>query len=162
MAGIDTAEFILSHAAKNEFSVFLLGGKNGVAKIAKKKLEEKYNGLNICGFHHGFFDTLGKENNEIIKQINNSEADIVFVCMGFPRQEIWISENIDKLTSIQIAIGLGGSLDVWAGNVRRAPKIFRKLSLEWLWRMMLEPKRIKFLPSIPMFTIKILREKLSK
>ena len=162
LAGIDTAEFILSHAAKNEFSVFLLGGKDGVAKIAKKKLEEKYKGLNICGFHHGFFDAQGKENDEIIKKINNSGADIIFVCMGFPRQEMWISENIDKLSSVKLAVGLGGSLDVWAGNVKRAPEAFRKMSLEWLWRMMLEPKRIKFLPIIPVFAIKILRKKLSK
>ena len=148
LAGIDTAEFILSLAAAKGFSVFLLGGNDGVANAAKHKLEKKYTGLKICGTHHGFFDMSGHENN-----------DIIFVCMGFPRQEIWITENIDKLNSLHIAIGLGGSLDVWSGRLRRAPKIFRKLSLEWVWRIILEPKRIKFLPVIPIFAIKILREK---
>ena len=94
--------------------------------------------------------------------INNSGADILFVCMGFPRQEKWIAENINKLHSVRLAIGLGGCLDVWSGNLRRAPLIFRKLSLEWLWRMMLEPKRIKFLSLIPIFILKILKERVKK
>ena len=162
LTGIDTAEFILDIAAKNNYSVFLLGGKEGVAKTARDKLEEKHQGLSVCGFHHGFFDIKGDQNNDIIAMINNSGADVLFVCMGFPRQEKWIAENINKLHSVRLAIGLGGCLDVWSGNLRRAPLIFRKLSLEWLWRMMLEPKRIKFLSLIPIFILKILKERVKK
>ena len=159
LTGIDTAEFILDLAAKRGFSVFLLGGKDGVSSSAKKKLEEKHKNLNICGTYHGFFNIKGRENDEIISLINNSGADVLFVCMGFPRQERWITENIEKLPYLRLAIGLGGSLDVWSGKLRRAPLIFRKLSLEWLWRMVLEPKRAKFLLTIPIFFCKILMQR---
>ena len=160
--GIDTAEFVLSLAVKKGLSVFLLGAEEGIAKSAKYILEEKYQGLNICGTHHGFFDINGQQNGDIIHRINNSGADILFVCMGFPRQEIWINENIEKLNSVRLGMGLGGSLDVWSGKVRRAPKVFRKLYLEWLWRIILEPKRIRFLPVIPLFVLKVLRERSQK
>ncbi len=162
LAGIDIAEYILTLAAKKNLSVFLLGGQDEVVKSAKLKLEERYRGLKICGVHHGFFDTRGDENKQVISQINASDADILFVCMGFPRQEMWITENMSNLPSVQLSIGLGGSLDVWSGRLRRAPLVFRKLSLEWLWRIILEPKRIKFLPVIPIFAFKILRERHSK
>ena len=161
LTGIDTAEFILMLAVKNKLSVFLLGAADGIAKEAKHMLEKKYKNLNICGIHNGFFDIKGKHNDNIIAQINNSGADILFVCMGSPRQETWITENIEKLVSVRLAIGLGGSLDVWSGRFKRAPVIFRKLALEWLWRMILEPKRIKFLPIIPIFFFKILKKKRS-
>lgn len=162
LTGIDTAEYILTLAVKKNLSVFLLGGQDDVVKLAKCRLEEKYKGLKICGVNHGFFDLQGDENKQVISQINSSGADILFVCMGFPRQEIWITENMPKLSSVRLSIGLGGSLDVWSGRLRRAPAVFRKLSLEWLWRMMLEPKRMRFLPVIPVFVFKILRERCSK
>ena len=162
LTGIDTAEYILTLAAKKNLSVFLLGGQDDVVKSAKSRLEEKYRGLKICGVHHGFFDLQGDKNKQVISLINASDADILFVCMGFPRQEIWITENMPKLSSVRLSIGLGGSLDVWSGRLRRAPALFRNLSLEWLWRMILEPKRIRFLPIIPVFVFKILRERCSK
>ena len=162
LAGIELAEFILEYASKNRLSVFLLGGKNGVAELAKSRLEEKYEGLNICGTHHGFFDVRAEENNKVIRQINAVAPDIVFVCMGFPRQEKWICENEAKIPSLLLSIGLGGSLDVWSGKIRRAPTLFRYLSLEWLWRMIREPRRIKILYKIPLFFVKIIAQKLSK
>ena len=85
--------------------------------------------------------------------------DILFVCMGFPRQEIWISENANLIPSVKLSIGLGGSLDVWSGTKKRAPEFFRKLYLEWLWRIIIEPKRIRFLTIIPQFIFKILAQK---
>ena len=159
LTGIDTAEYILDVASKTGLSIFLLGGKSDVVQLAKEKLEKKYKGIEICGIHHGYFDTNGIENINLITKINNAKPDILFVCMGFPRQEIWISENLDKLHSVCLSMGLGGSLDVWSGKIKRAPLFFRKMSLEWLWRIILEPRRIKFVFQIPVFISKILRQK---
>jgi len=162
LAGIETGEFVLEYASKKGLSVFLLGGKENIAKAAKSELEKKYKSLNICGTHNGFFDVNGKENEDVLQQINLCSPDIIFVCMGFPRQEAWICENADKISSLRLAMGLGGSLDVWSGKVRRAPLIFRKLSLEWLWRMIREPRRAKILVDIPLFMWKIIAQKLSE
>jgi len=162
LAGIETGEFVLEYASKNGLSVFLLGGKKGTAELASYALEARYKGLNICGTHHGFFNVNGKENDEVIRKINAAAPDIIFVCMGFPRQEVWICENADNISSLRLAIGLGGSLDVWSGKVRRAPLVFRKLSLEWLWRMIREPRRAKILVDIPLFMWKIIAQKLSE
>ncbi len=151
LAGIELGEYILSLAAKEGLSVFLLGGKSGVAELAKEKLEKKYKNIRICGVHDGYFDVNGYENADIIKKIVTAEPDILFVCMGFPRQEIWISENYRKIPSLLLSVGLGGSLDVWSEKIRRAPSFFRALSLEWIWRMLLEPRRVALLPKIPLF-----------
>ena len=161
LAGIELGEFVLEYASKNHLSVFLLGGEIGVAEEAKKQLEAKYKGLHICGTHHGFFDVNGEENNEMIRQINAATPDIIFVCMGFPRQEKWICENKAKIPSLLLSIGLGGSLDVWSGKIQRAPALLRSLSLEWLWRMIKEPKRIKILYEIPLFFGKVMAQKMS-
>lgn len=154
IAGIDLAEDIMKIALKNNYSIYILGGKDNIAKQAKINLKLKYKALKICGTHSGYFSQ--EESNDIINKITSAKADILFVCMGFPRQERWIYENIDKLTNVKLAIGLGGSVDVWAGKLKRAPYLFRKCSVEWLWRMLLEPRRFKFLFDIPVFLSKIL------
>ena len=162
IAGIELGEFLLEYASDNGLSVCLLGGKKGIAEIAKRKLEAKYQGLDICITHHGFFNVNGKENDDVIRKINAVAPDIIFVCMGFPRQAAWICENADKIPSLRLAIGVGGSLDVWSEKVRRAPRFFRTLSIEWLWRMLCEPRRAKILVEIPLFVWKIIAQKLSK
>ncbi len=162
LAGIELGEFVLEYASKKHLSVFLLGGERGVAELAKKRLEERYEGLYICGTHHGFFDVRGEENDKVIELINSASPDILFVCMGFPRQERWIRENEKKTPSALLYVGLGGSLDVWSGKLRRAPSIFRSLSLEWLWRIAREPRRIKFIAKIPLFFINVITQKVSK
>ena len=149
--GIDTAEQILKIAEKHSLRVFLLGGKKGVAKKAALSLKKRYPRLIICGTHHGYFDKykLCKENNSVIRIINQAKADILFVCFGFPLQERWIAENLPSLPSVRLAMGLGGSLDVWSGNIRRAPSWMQNIGLEWLWRAFREPKRAKRLLSLP-------------
>ena len=143
MTGIDTAYFLLRYAEIKGFSVFFLGGKDGVAKKAAKCLMHKMPLLKICGTHHGYFDKSAEsaENQAVIRALCKAKPDILFVCMGFPAQERWITENIDRLPSVSVAMGIGGSLDVWAGDVRRAPMVFRVLDLEWLWRCMTQPER---------------------
>ena len=144
ITGIDTAYAILAYASARGYKVFLLGGKPSIAKLAAKNLRRELPFLRICGTHHGYFDKRknSPQNQAIIRKIRESEADILFVCFGFPAQETWISQNASLLPSVRLFMGLGGSIDVWSGKVKRAPKIVQKLNLEWLWRCVREPKRI--------------------
>ena len=148
-SGIDLAEELLPIAEKLGTRIFLLGGKDGVARIAKKNLVRRFPALNICGTHHGYFDE--KSEKKVINLINSSRAELLFVCMGFPRQERWIIENLPSLPCVKVAMGLGGTLDVWAKKTRRAPKIMQNAGLEWLWRVILEPSRAKIFLDVPKF-----------
>ena len=149
--GIGTAEQILRISEKQNLRIFLLGGKKGVAKKAALALKKRHPRLTVCGTHHGYFnkDKLCKENSSVIRSINDAKADILFVCFGFPLQERWIVENLPSLPPLRLAMGLGGSLDVWSGNIRRAPSWVQSIGLEWLWRAFREPKRAKRLLSLP-------------
>ena len=159
IGGIDLGEDILALSQKKSYKVFLLGSKKGVAEKAKKELKKKYPMLDICGTHHGYFDKFGEENEKIIKLINKSRPDIIFVCMGYPTQEIWITDNADRISSASIFIGLGGSLDVWAGNTKRAPRPLQAIGLEWLYRTVKEPRRAKIFWDIPRFLFEVWKSK---
>ena len=143
ITGIDTAFSVLKIAEENRLKVFLLGGKPQIAQRAAEKLKNALPQLIICGTHHGYFnkEKNSAENKCIIEQLRTAKPDILFVCFGFPVQERWISENADQLPYVSLFMGLGGSLDVWSGKCRRAPKIFQRLHLEWLWRCLFQPKR---------------------
>ena len=144
LTGIDTALELLKYAAENGNSVYLLGGKPSVAHRAAEGLRRQLPDLLLCGTHHGYFDVTADsaENGAVIKEINSLSPRILLVCMGFPRQEEWIIQNANKLPSVRIFMGLGGSLDVWSGDLRRAPRWVQKMRLEWLWRCTLQPSRI--------------------
>ncbi len=142
VTGIDTGYAVLEKLAEVGGSVYLLGAKPGIAEHAAEKLGGELSGLKIVGTHHGYFDN----DEEIISDIKEKSPDLLIVCLGSPRQEIWARENGAKLSGVGVIMCLGGALDVWAGNVKRAPKLFIKLRLEWLWRMLREPKRMKKLP----------------
>lgn len=154
--GCEVAEGLIEYASKSGDGVFLFGGgkateeKEAVGVTAKKRLEEKYPGINIVGTRDGYFKP--EDNEEIVKEINDSGAAILFVCLGAPKQEKWIYENRGKL-NVRFAAGLGGTLDVFAGNVKRAPKIFLKTNLEWLYRLLCMPSRIGRMMKIPKFLI---------
>lgn len=159
ITGIDTAEFILGLAEKKGLRVALVGGEKGVAEQAKKKLCERLPKLNICFTHHGYFDKDGEENITVLKKLQTASPDILFVCFGFPLQEIWIDENARSVPSLRLCAGLGGALDVWSGNVKRAPKIISVCGMEWLWRIAREPKRYKRLFDIPRFFALVARQR---
>ncbi len=159
MAGIDVAEDILKIAEQRGYSVFLLGGKKGRARRAARVLEERHPRLKICGCHNGYFSKFGEENIRVREMIARSSPDILFVCFGFPLQERWIAENLHYLPTVKLAIGLGGSLDVWSGSIRRAPKIFQQGGIEWLWRTAREPRRIGIIKDIPLFMYKVIKQK---
>ena len=151
VAGIEVGEAVLSRANGTEHKVFLLGGKPGVAEAAQEKLLEKYPDIKFVGTNDGYFKKEGDENDAVIAKINESSADVLFVCLGAPAQEKWIYFNRAPLTSVKLMMGLGGSLDGYAGTVKRAPKIFIKLGLEWFYRLLKEPKRIGRMMKLPKF-----------
>ena len=162
VAGIEVGDAVLSRVNGTEHKVFLLGGKPGVAEQARQKLLEKYPEINFVGENDGYFKKDGEENSAVIEKINASGADVLFVCLGAPAQEKWIYNNRGSLTSVKLMMGLGGSLDGYAGIAKRAPKIFIKLGLEWFYRLLKEPKRIGRMMKLPKFYIGTIIYKLKK
>ncbi len=151
VAGFDLSCALLAHAGKTGKRLFLFGGKPGVAEEAAKKISETYPGIFIAGTTHGYH----KSYDHVAAEIAESAADIVLVCLGAPKQELWIDENKDK-TGAKVLIGAGGSLDVFAGTVKRAPLFFRKLNLEWFYRLIKQPSRIGRMLDLPRFAWKVL------
>ena len=159
VTGIDTAQWVMQSAADRGLSLFLLGGKPGVAKAAAQNLRRRYPGLCIAGCHHGYFAKSGTENDALLRKIRVAKPDILFVCFGFPAQEWWCLQNAPLLPGLRLCMGLGGSLDVWAGRVRRAPKAVRSLGCEWLWRSLQSPEHFARLAELPAFLLSVVKEK---
>ena len=151
VAGIDFAHSAIELCAKLGRSVYLLGSKPGVAEAAAANLEKEIPGLKIAGFRDGYF--LEDEEPSIVAEINESGADFLCVALGSPKQEYFVIKHRDAL-KVKAAAGLGGSLDIWSGQLNRAPKFYIDHGLEWLYRMIQEPKRLKRLPALPIFLIK--------
>lgn len=143
VAGIDFGYGVLSLAAAGGYPVFLLGGAPGVADAAAERLREQLPGLSVTGTCDGYFDPdCPGEISRILDSVRASRANILIVCIGFPKQERFLLRYADTLPDVKIAAGLGGSLDVWAGKFRRAPEWMRGAKLEWLYRVCREPGRI--------------------
>lgn len=141
VTGADLVQKICEKVAKENINCFFLGASPGIAKKAAEILEEKYPGLSINGTYSG--SPREEEMNEIIKRIDESDADILFVAYGAPAQELWIAKAIKKLKTVNIAIGIGGTFDFISGIRKRSPKWMQKLGLEWLYRLIQEPSRWK-------------------
>jgi N-acetylglucosaminyldiphosphoundecaprenol N-acetyl-beta-D-mannosaminyltransferase len=141
--------------ARSSGSVYLFGAKPGVAEAAAKTLIQAYPGLRICGTHDGYFS----DDGPILTDIRESRPDLVLVCLGAPKQELWMAENVSKL-NVRLMAGLGGSLDVFAGNVKRAPKAWQRLGLEWLYRLIKEPRRIKRMIKLPLFVLAVIMKRI--
>lgn len=151
VAGIEVGEELVKRLAGTEHKIFLLGGKPGVAESAAEALEKKYPGIKFAGMSDGYFNKEGEENDAVIEKINSTDADVLFVCLGAPTQEKWIFANRGRLTNVKLMLGLGGSLDGYSGSVKRAPKIFIRLGLEWFYRLLCEPWRFKRMMKLPKF-----------
>ena len=158
IAGIELGEEALRLAAQKALPVFLLGGKSGVAYRAAAKLRQRYHGLNIVGTHHGYFDVEEAQNQEVINAIRAAAPKLLIVCLGSPRQEKWIIDNRDSLDGVNVVMALGGSLDVWAGDVRRAPALLQKAGMEWLWRILCSPTRLSRAKALPAFVIMTIKK----
>ena len=151
VTGIDFGSEILERAERSGLRVFLLGGAENVAERASENLRKKHPRLCICGTTWGYFHKTGEENARVISYIRACRPDVLFICMGFPVQERWTIDNLHHLTDIRVIACLGGSLDVWAGDLRRAPEWMSRTGMEWLWRMLRQPKRFAKLPKIVSF-----------
>ena len=154
VTGIGFAQGLMARMAENGKSLFLLGAKPGVAEKAAGRLQEQYPGLRIAGTHDGYF----QEDGPVIEAIRKSGADVVFVCLGAPKQEKWMRKN-GAATGAHLLVGLGGCLDVFSGEVKRAPAVFQKLGLEWLHRLVKNPSRIGRMMKLPLFLVHVEKEK---
>ncbi|WP_297710612.1 WecB/TagA/CpsF family glycosyltransferase [Dysosmobacter sp.] len=152
--GIEFAAGLLGKLAKEGRSVYLLGAKPGVAELAGKRLSGQYPGLKIAGTHDGYF----QEDAPVVEDIRASGADVVLVCLGAPKQEKWMAKN-GADTGAHLLCGLGGSLDVFAGVVERAPKFWCDHGLEWLYRLLKEPRRAGRMMKLPLFLVHVRQEK---
>lgn len=152
-AGYDIARKVLEKINYTDHSLFLFGGKPGVAEEAAANLKKEYRELNIAGMRNGYFKP--EDEAEIVKEINDSGADIVFVCLGAPKQEKWINAHKDELRA-RVAMGVGGSLDVFAGRVERAPDFWCRIGLEWFYRLVKEPWRAGRMMDLPKFAATVL------
>ena len=155
LPGIDVTTSILECMARDGKSVFLLGAKPGVAEKAAEAMKKQFPGLVICGTQDGYF----KDDAPVIEMINEAKPDFLLVCLGAPKQEIWMASNAGKL-NVGFMGGLGGTLDVFAGVTKRAPEMWQKLGLEWLYRCIKEPWRFKRAAKLPKFLFKAIGKRL--
>jgi N-acetylglucosaminyldiphosphoundecaprenol N-acetyl-beta-D-mannosaminyltransferase len=136
VCGVDLVVDLSGLAAERGWRIFLLGAAPGVAERAAENLQKRFPGLQLAGVHHGFFS----DDASIVRQIRDSRADLLFIGMGMPRQEKWFWEHRNEL-GVRLAMGVGGSLDVLSGRVKRAPEFFQRHGLEWLYRFACAPKK---------------------
>ena len=156
VAGYDLTQNLMAELAATGETFYFFGGAPGVASTAARMMMKKYPGLKVVGVHNGYFDE--KEEKKIIQDIKTKSPSILLVGLGAPKQEKWIYDNI-RLVGAKVAIGVGGSFDVMAGNVKRAPKIFQKLGLEWFHRLITQPTRWRRMMRLPKFALTVLKTK---
>ena len=156
--GIDFTRTLLDWCAKNNKPIAIIGSKEEVISKAVENLKNEISGLDIVYYHNGYFDN----NDEIYNSLKEANARLILVALGSPKQEFFIY-NAKKILPPCLMIGIGGSLDVWSGNVKRAPKIFQTLCIEWLYRTICQPERFKrIFPTIPLFLWKVITYKKEK
>lgn len=155
--GTDFTPLLLERAAARGWRVAMLGARPGVAQQAGAALGDRFPGLNICHVHHGFFDD--SESDQICTQINTSDAQVLLVAMGNPRQELWLQQHLPE-TGANVGLAVGAFFDFAAGQVPRAPRWMRALRLEWLFRLLLEPRRLfaRYVIGIPRFRKRVRRD----
>jgi N-acetylglucosaminyldiphosphoundecaprenol N-acetyl-beta-D-mannosaminyltransferase len=157
VAGIDLLERVCAAAARRGDPIYLVGGADGVAAAAAAALAQRHQGLKIAGAEHGYFDE--DESGDVCMRIRASGARLVFTGLGFPRQEYWIHDNLAELGGA-VCIGVGGSFDVLSGNLPRAPQAVRRAGLEWLYRLVREPRRLRRQLVLPVFAARAMGQAL--
>lgn len=155
--GIELCTLLIEEMSRSGGRVYLLGSKPGVAEKAADELKKRFPGLTICGTGDGYF----KDDGPVIEKINAQRPELLLVCLGFPKQEIWMHRCRDKV-SAGMMMGLGGVLDVFAGDVKRAPDAWCRLGLEWLYRLLKQPSRIKRMIKLPLFLLAVIGQRLKK
>jgi N-acetylglucosaminyldiphosphoundecaprenol N-acetyl-beta-D-mannosaminyltransferase len=158
VAGYDLVQNTMKEGVKRGYRYYFLGAKPGVAKKAAENMRVEHPGIEIVGIRDGYFKE--EEIPSIIEEINESKANILLVALGAPRQEAFIEKYKGQFSTVRVAIGVGGSLDGMAGIVKRAPKIYQNLGLEWFYRLVRQPTRFKRMLILPQFLLKILLERI--
>ena len=149
--GVDLVTELLKKMPEQGKSVFLLGAKPGVAELAAENMQAQFPGLKVVGTADGYF----REDAPVLEKINAAAPDLLLVCLGVPKQEIWMKTHAKELDA-GLMMGLGGVLDVFAGTVQRAPERWQKLGLEWLYRLIRQPSRIKRMIKLPLFLFAVI------
>ena len=155
VAGIDFAQNMLPVFAETGSRLYLLGSKPGIAELAAEKMRQKQPDLCICGLRDGYF----QNEDEVVRAINEAKADAVYVCLGSPKQERFMHDHRGELDA-KLLVGLGGTLDGIAGTVKRAPRWMIRLQLEWLYRLIKEPKRFKRMLRLPKYIFAALKTRM--
>ena len=154
VSGVDLVDRLCALSAENGYRIFLLGSAPGVAEEASERLKLRHPGCNIVGTRHGFFPV---EDSDIVAQeVAQARPDVLLVAMGIPRQEKFIARAL-ATTGARVAMGVGGSLDVYSGRVKRAPVFVQRMKLEWLWRLVQNPKKFEKVARLPRFVWLVLR-----
>jgi len=153
VTGVDLVNNLLPLAAQNGYGIFLFGSAPGIAEEAGRKMQENFPTLKIVGIENGYFQPQNEQT--IVEKIRQSGAKILLVALGFPRQEKWIQKHLHNL-GVPVAIGVGGTLDVFSGRVLRAPVWMQKSNLEWLYRLLKEPQRAMRMLALPKFVLRVL------
>ncbi len=155
VAGIEFAQNLLPKMEAMGKRLYLLGSKPGIAEMAAEKMREKCPNLQICGMADGYF----QDEAEVVRKINEARADVLFVCLGAPKQENFMRNHQSEL-KVRLMIGLGGTLDGIAGTVKRAPRWMIRLQLEWLYRLIKEPKRLGRMMRLPKFVFAAVKKRM--
>lgn len=158
VTGIDLAEALCATSGERGHKIYFLGGKEGISKKAQMAILRRYPNANIVGEHHGYFKN---DIEPLLADLREKQPDILLVAMGSPYQEEFIL-RYQKLLNIPVAIGVGGTLDVFSGEVKRAPELVQTLKLEWAYRILSDPKRWRRTLVLPKFVLAILKEKYKK
>jgi len=159
MAGVDLTEEMLAHLDKARSRIFLLGGSEKEIQGTRRWIEGRFPGLNVVGARNGYFDVQGEQNEEVLRTIDEARPDVLLVAMGFPRQEKWIVANLPRLR-VRVAVAEGGTFSFVSGSVSRAPRWLRRVGLEWLYRLLRQPWRVRRQLAIPQFVWLVVRERL--
>lgn len=158
VTGIDLAEALCATSGERGHKIYFLGGKEGISKKAQMAMLRRYPNANIVGEHHGYFKN---DIEPLLADLREKKPDILLVAMGSPYQEDFIV-RYQKLLNIPVAIGVGGTLDVFSGEVKRAPELVQTLKLEWAYRILSDPKRWRRTLVLPKFVLAVLKEKYKK
>lgn len=158
VTGIDLAEALCATSGERGHKIYFLGGKEGISKKAQMAMLRRYPDANIVGEHHGYFKN---DIEPLLSDLREKQPDILLVAMGSPYQEDFIL-RYQKLLNIPVAIGVGGTLDVFSGEVKRAPELVQTLKLEWAYRILSDPKRWRRALVLPKFVLAVLKEKYKK
>ena len=155
--GAELMPAICERAAEKGYSIFLFGAEPDVNLKAREVLQVKYPDLQIAGGQDGYVSE--KNMPQLINDINESGAQILFIALGSPRQELWMEEYLPQL-QVKVCQGVGGTFDVISGKVKRAPSVFRSLHLEWFYRLASQPRRLLRQTALPRFVVMIIRKRI--